>query len=82
MAVRQVHELCDELLGPLDQPSEPMAENPPPTAGCSGAMGWCPTVVGLSKRGLLRDVVLPALASNRALQRVLAEYIEQLGAVA
>ena len=31
--------------------------------------------------GVHRDVVLPALSSNRALQRVLSEYVEQLAAL-
>ena len=38
-------------------------------------------MIGLSKRELLRDVVLPSLATNRSLQRILEEYIEQLAAV-
>ena len=66
-----VHELCDELLGPLD-----VAEK---AEGKEGV--WSPKVIGLSKRELLRDVVLPSLATNRSLQRILEEYIEQLAAV-
>ena len=66
-----VHELCDELLGPLD-----VAEKAEEKEGV-----WSPKVIGLSKRELLRDVVLPSLATNRSLQRILEEYIEQLAAV-
>ena len=43
--------------------------------------GWSPRAAGLCKRTLLREVVLPSLATNRALQRIIAEYIEQLDAV-
>ena len=42
---------------------------------------WAPTVAGLCKRALLRDTVLPALATNRSLQRILSEYVECLGAL-
>jgi hypothetical protein len=30
---------------------------------------------------LLREVVLPELTTNRALQRILTEYLDQLGGV-
>ena len=83
MAVRPVRELCDELLGPIDAPSAgsaaadaPSGETPAPS------MRWSPRVLGLCKRTLLREVVLPALATNRALQRILSEYVENLAAVA
>ena len=38
------------------------------------------TELGLSKRELLKHTVLPSLATNRALQRLLAEYLETLEA--
>ena len=68
-----VRELCDELLGPLEQPAD--------GARADGAPAWEPNVAGLSKRELLRDTVLPALSSNRALQRLLSEYVEQLNSL-
>lgn len=71
-AVRQVREFCDDLIGPLDGMSwSPSCER------LSGDM-WEPEVVGISKRQLLKEVVLPALSANRGLQRVLSEYIEML----
>lgn len=71
-AVRQVREFCDDLIGPLDGMSwSPSFER------LSGDM-WEPEVVGISKRQLLKEVVLPALSANRGLQRVLSEYIEML----
>ena len=42
------------------------------------AASWEPEVLGIPKRQLLREVVLPALSTNRALQRLLAEYVEML----
>ena len=35
-------------------------------------------MLGLNKRQLLRSVVLPAFASNRALQPIISEYMEAL----
>ena len=40
--------------------------------------GWQPTVLGLDKRALLRDEVLPAVSRNRANQRLVAEFKELL----
>ena len=87
LAVRQVRELCDELLGPIGFSMPP----PPPGSGVGeehemataapALGGWSPTVCGLSKRALLKEVVLPALAQNRSLQRILAEYVEALAEV-
>ena len=73
MGVRAIRELCDELLGPLELAGD--------GDDAADGSGWSPRVLGLSKRSLLAEVVLPALATNRALQRVLAEYLENLGAV-
>ena len=89
-AVRQVREICDELLGPmtaLDElppapsPAAPAAADMAKAAGPATPLRWAPTVAGLCKRTLLREVVLPALATNRSLQRILSEYVECLGAL-
>ena len=45
-------------------------------AAAEGA--WSPMVAGVRKRDLLRTTVLPALSSNRQLQRLLSEYLEML----
>ena len=66
--VARLRELCDELLGP---PSEVNGIN-------SDGNGWSSTVLGLSKRHILKQRVLPGIASNRALQRVVNEYSEML----
>ena len=90
-----MRELCDSLLGPLDAPSAAEAEAEAATApseaphsqrahsqrAAGGWLRWQPAVLGLCKRTLLREVVLPALSTNRALQRILAEYVEQLNAL-
>ena len=72
-AVRRARELCDDLLGPLDAAAS--------GAGAAAApFAWQPAVLGLSKRELLKHTVLPSLATNRARQRLLAEYLETLEA--
>ena len=66
--VARLRELCDELLGP-------------PVAGSSNTAntsGWCATILGVEKRRLLKDRVLPSITTNRALQRVVNEYSEML----
>ncbi|KAG0265506.1 HIR complex subunit [Actinomortierella ambigua] len=62
-AQNRVEELCKFLMGP----SYSGGEN----------SGWVPTVLGIPKRELLRDI-LPILSSNRALQRVIKEYATAL----
>jgi hypothetical protein len=42
---------------------------------------WDGHILGLDKRDLLRNVVLPALAENRAMQRFVGEYTDLLGAL-
>ena len=51
---------------------------PPP----SDPHAWEPTVLGLSKRKLLQDHVLPAIGTNRAVQRLLSEFSDMLQASA
>ena len=65
--VARLRELCDELLGP-----------PVEDVGGDGDGNWCATVLGVNKRRLLKQRVLPAIASNRGLQRVVNEYSEML----
>ena len=81
-AVLRVRELCDHLLGPLDALDIAAAATAGAGAVAAGGEGgggaWDPAVLGLSKRELLKETVLPALATNRALQRLLSEYLETL----
>ena len=80
-AVRRARELCDDLLGPLDAAASGAASGAASAAGAAAApLAWQPAVLGLSKRELLKHTVLPSLATNRALQRLLAEYLESLEA--
>ena len=71
-----LRELCVSLLGPLSGPVEKgdaAGEGGPGNAG-----RWVSRVAGAEKRTLLREVVLPALAANRASQRLVSEIDELL----
>uniref|UniRef100_UPI00358E990C protein HIRA-like isoform X2 n=1 Tax=Myxine glutinosa TaxID=7769 RepID=UPI00358E990C len=62
----RLRELCTELLGPVP---------------VSSSSQWDPYVLGLSRRGLLREV-LPLFGTNLKLQRLFSELQEQLEAAA
>lgn len=66
----RLRELCEELLGPPDVFES--ANDP------ASKRGWDPVILGLKKRDLLRHDVLPAMASNRSIQRLLAEFVDLL----
>jgi hypothetical protein len=65
-----LRELCMELLGP-PRVVATTAEAAGDTAAAEEA--WAPTVLGLSKRTLLQQHVLPAIGANRVVQRLLGE---------
>ncbi|KAL1924203.1 uncharacterized protein VTP21DRAFT_7238 [Calcarisporiella thermophila] len=60
----KVEELCREFLGPVQRME---------TGGIDEHPDWSPTILGLAKRDLLREI-LPILARNRHLQRIVMEY--------
>lgn len=60
----RLRELLNELLGPLH------------ARGTEGS--WAPTVLGLDKRELLRNKVLPAVGQRRNMQRVALEFTDLL----
>ena len=68
-----LRELCVSLLGPL---SGAVGEEDVETDGNAGH--WVSEIAGAEKRTLLREVVLPALAANRATQRLVPEFDEML----
>ena len=80
----RVRALCERLLAAqIAAPTANVNGHAPETDSRSaGALAWwtpgSPAVLGLNKRQLLRSVVLPAFASNRALQPVISEYMEAL----
>jgi len=62
----RLHELCMELLGPVNGQDSFINNN-------QIRSNWDPFIMGMSKRQLLKEI-LPILASNRALQRYVTEY--------
>ena len=70
-----LRELCMELLGP---PRRVVAAGEAAAAAAAAGKAdeeeaWAPTVLGLSKRTLLQQHVLPAIGANRQVQRLLGE---------
>ncbi|XP_057850963.2 protein HIRA isoform X2 [Cryptomeria japonica] len=67
----RLREICEGLLGP---PPGMMA-----STTCDTNIGaWDPYVLGMKKHDLLREDVLPAMASNRKVQRLLNEFVDLL----
>ena len=74
-----LRELCVSLLGPLSGSINGTEKGDAASEGGSGNAGrWVSRVAGAEKRTLLREVVLPALAANRASQRLVSEIDELL----
>ncbi|XP_022985643.1 protein HIRA-like isoform X1 [Cucurbita maxima] len=67
----RLREVCESLLGP-----------PTGMAGDASAdsknQAWDPCVLGMRKHKLLREDILPAMASNRKVQRLLNEFMDLL----
>ncbi|XWS71484.1 hypothetical protein CRYUN_Cryun03dG0141800 [Craigia yunnanensis] len=63
----RLREVCESFLGP-----------PTGMASDSKNPAWDPYVLGMRKHKLLREDVLPAMASNRKVQRLLNEFMDLL----
>jgi len=68
----RLREVCESFLGPptgmADATSTVDRKNP----------AWDPCVLGMKKHKLLREDILPAMASNRKVQRLLNEFMDLL----
>jgi protein HIRA/HIR1 len=73
----RLRELLTELLGPAH-----WAEPQGLATDARGPGGWAPRLLGESKRELLRGLVLPAVATSRAAQRLCAEFVDLAAGVA
>ncbi|XP_071697209.1 protein HIRA-like [Rutidosis leptorrhynchoides] len=67
----RLREVCENFLGPPTG----MAETA--TSDATNAV-WDPCVLGMRKHKLLREDILPAMASNRKVQRLLNEFMDLL----
>ncbi|CAH2065475.1 unnamed protein product [Thlaspi arvense] len=66
----RLREVCESFLGPPTG----MAE----AATSDTNLSWDPYVLGVKKHKLLRNDILPAMASNRKVQRLLNEFMDLL----
>ncbi|KAF8083472.1 hypothetical protein N665_0771s0011 [Sinapis alba] len=66
----RLREVCESFLGPPTG----MAE----AATSDTNLSWDPYILGVKKHKLLRNDILPAMASNRKVQRLLSEFMDQL----
>nr|XP_002127462.1 protein HIRA-like [Ciona intestinalis] len=63
----RLREVCDDLIGP-----------PADRTISDNHVSWKPYILGLSKRMLLREEVLPVIGANLSFQRMYTEYHDQL----
>ncbi|GLT48744.1 hypothetical protein SLA2020_223520 [Shorea laevis] len=63
----RLREVCESFLGP---PSSMASDSDNPV--------WDPCVLGIRKHKLLKEDILPAMASNRKVQRLLNEFMDRL----
>lgn len=67
----RLREVCESFLGPPTG----IAEEASPD---SNKLAWDPFVLGMRKHQLLREDILPSMASNRKVQRLLNEFTDLL----
>ncbi|KAF2300796.1 hypothetical protein GH714_015887 [Hevea brasiliensis] len=67
----RLREFCESFLGPPTG----MAES---TYSDAKNLAWDPFVLGMKKHKLLREDILPSMASNRKVQRLLNEFMDLL----
>ncbi|KAG5140867.1 hypothetical protein JHK84_034635 [Glycine max] len=67
----RLREVCESFLGP---PTGMVEE----TSSDSKNLAWDPFVLGMRKHKLLREDILPSMASNRKVQRLLNEFMDLL----
>ncbi|XP_062083101.1 protein HIRA isoform X2 [Humulus lupulus] len=67
----RLREVCESFLGPPTGMAESTSLDPKNLA-------WDPFVLGIRKHKLLREDILPALATNRKVQRLLNEFMDIL----
>lgn len=67
----RLREVCESFLGPPTGMAEATSSDPNNAA-------WDPCLLGMKKHKLLREDILPAMASNRKVQRLLNEFMDLL----
>ncbi|XP_078434483.1 histone chaperone HIRA-like protein isoform X2 [Wolffia australiana] len=67
----RLREVCESFIGPpagMAESTSPVDQN----------LAWDPFILGMKKHSLLREEILPAMASNRKVQRLLNEFLDIL----
>ncbi|KAJ9177948.1 hypothetical protein P3X46_009872 [Hevea brasiliensis] len=67
----RLREVCESFLGPPTGMAESTSSN-------AKDLTWDPCVLGMKKHKLLREDILPSMASNRKVQRLLNEFMNRL----
>ncbi|WJX68933.1 hypothetical protein P8452_53254 [Trifolium repens] len=67
----RLREVCESFLGPPTGMVEEPSSN-------SNNLAWDPFILGMRKHKLLREDILPSMASNRKVQRLLNEFMDLL----
>ncbi|KAF7805697.1 protein HIRA-like isoform X1 [Senna tora] len=67
----RLREVCESFLGPPTGMAEEASSD-------SKNLAWDPFVLGMKKHKLLREDILPSMASNRKVQRLLNEFMDLL----
>ncbi|KAK7272214.1 hypothetical protein RJT34_28687 [Clitoria ternatea] len=67
----RLREVCESFLGPPTGMAEEASSD-------SNNLAWDPSVLGMKKHKLLREDILPSMASNRKVQRLLNEFMDIL----
>lgn len=67
----RLREVCESFLGPPTGMAEAAASD-------AKNLAWEPCVLGMKKHKLLREDILPAMATNRKVQRLLNEFMDLL----
>ncbi|GAB4859765.1 hypothetical protein Ancab_011243 [Ancistrocladus abbreviatus] len=67
----RLREVCESFLGPPSGMGEVVSSN-------LTNLSWDPCVLGMKKHRLLREDIIPAMASNRKVQRLLNEFMDLL----
>lgn len=70
--VTRLDDLCAEMMGPFSASSLNQTSGARSNSNGNGA--WDPMVLNLAKRDVLKLQILPTIAANRALQRVVTKY--------
>ncbi|KAE9616739.1 hypothetical protein Lal_00034826 [Lupinus albus] len=67
----RLREVCESFLGPPTGMARDASSN-------SNSLAWDPLVLGMRKHKLLMEDILPSMASNRKVQRLLNEFMDLL----